>query len=69
MNQQSKPAADPRYADDSLALHTDKYQINMTQAYWQDGIHERQAVFEVYFRKIPFQHGYAVFAGLERVVR
>lgn len=57
------------YADDSLALHTDKYQINMAQAYWQDGIHERKAVFEVYFRKIPFQNGYAVFAGLERVIR
>lgn len=58
-----------QYADDSLALHTDKYQINMAQAYWQDGIHERKAVFEVYFRKIPFQNGYAVFAGLERVIR
>ncbi|MWV42870.1 nicotinate phosphoribosyltransferase [Paenibacillus sp. HJL G12] len=57
------------YADDSLALHTDKYQINMTQVYWKDQIHERQAVFEVYFRKIPFQNGYAVFAGLERVIR
>lgn len=59
----------PLYADDSLALHTDKYQINMTQAYWQDGIHERKAVFEVYFRKLPFQNGYAIFAGLERVIR
>ncbi|MGN7356571.1 nicotinate phosphoribosyltransferase [Paenibacillus sp. SAF-054] len=57
------------YADDSLALHTDKYQINMAQAYWKDGIHQRRAVFEVYFRKIPFQNGYAIFAGLERVIR
>lgn len=57
------------YADDSLALHTDKYQINMAQAYWKDNIHQRKAVFEVYFRKIPFQNGYAVFAGLERVIR
>lgn len=58
-----------RYADDSLALHTDKYQINMTQVYWQDRMHNRKAVFEVYFRKLPFQNGYAVFAGLERVIR
>lgn len=57
------------YADDSLALHTDKYQINMAEAYWKDGIHQRRAVFEVYFRKIPFQNGYAIFAGLERVIR
>ncbi len=58
-----------KYADDSLALHTDKYQINMAQAYWKDNIHQRKAVFEVYFRKIPFQNGYAVFAGLERVIQ
>lgn len=57
------------YTDDSFALHTDKYQINMTQAYWKDGIDQRKAVFEVYFRKIPFHNGYAIFAGLERVIR
>lgn len=55
--------------DDSLALHTDKYQINMAQVYWQNGMHNRKAVFEVYFRKLPFQNGYAIFAGLERVIR
>ncbi|TVY04621.1 nicotinate phosphoribosyltransferase [Cohnella terricola] len=57
------------HSDDSFALHTDKYQINMTQAYWQDNMHNRKAIFEVYFRKLPFQNGYAVFAGLERVIR
>lgn len=57
------------HGDDSLALHTDKYQINMAQVYWQNGMHNRKAVFEVYFRKLPFQNGYAIFAGLERVVR
>ncbi|MCA1296411.1 nicotinate phosphoribosyltransferase [Paenibacillus sp. alder61] len=57
------------YPDDGLALHTDKYQINMAHVYWKDNMHKRKAVFEVYFRKIPFQNGYAVFAGLERVVR
>ncbi len=56
------------YIDDSLALHTDLYQINMAESYWADGIHERKAVFEVYFRKIPFGNGYAVFAGLEHVL-
>jgi len=57
------------YIDDSLALHTDLYQINMTESYWDDGIHERKAVFEVYFRKLPFGNGYAVFAGLERIIQ
>lgn len=57
-----------RYADDSLALHTDLYQINMAETYWADGMHERKAVFELFFRKLPFGNGYATFAGLERVL-
>ncbi|MFJ7732795.1 nicotinate phosphoribosyltransferase [Lysinibacillus sp. NPDC097231] len=56
------------YQDDSLALHTDLYQINMAESYWADGIHNRKAVFELYFRKLPFGNGYAVFAGLERML-
>ncbi|HAM79486.1 nicotinate phosphoribosyltransferase [Ornithinibacillus bavariensis] len=54
--------------DDSLTLHTDLYQINMAETYWADNIHERKAVFDLYFRKLPFGNGYAVFAGLERVI-
>ena len=57
-----------KYADDSLALHTDLYQINMAESYWADGIHERKAVFELFFRNLPFCNGYALFAGLERVL-
>lgn len=56
------------YADDSLALHTDLYQINMAESYWADGIHNKKAIFELYFRKLPFGNGYAVFAGLERML-
>ena len=57
------------YLDDSLTLHTDLYQINMMQVYFEKGMHNKKAVFEVYFRNQPFKNGYAVFAGLERVVR
>ncbi|HFU9784611.1 TPA: nicotinate phosphoribosyltransferase [Streptococcus agalactiae] len=57
------------YKGDSLTLHTDLYQINMMQVYFNKGIHNKRAVFEAYFRKVPFENGYAVFAGLERIVR
>lgn len=57
-----------QYPDDGLALHTDLYQINMAETYWSDGVHERKAVFEVSFRKLPFGNGFAIFAGLERVI-
>jgi nicotinate phosphoribosyltransferase len=33
-----------------------------------NGTHLRRTVFEAYFRKLPFGNGYAVFAGLERIV-
>ena len=56
------------YEDDGLALHTDLYQINMIQTYWQDQIHNRKAVFKLFFRKMPFGNGYAVFAGLEKAL-
>lgn len=56
------------YEDDSLTLHTDLYQINMAETYWEDGIQNRTAVFEAYFRKLPFGNGYAIFAGLERII-
>ncbi|RAP74317.1 nicotinate phosphoribosyltransferase [Paenibacillus montanisoli] len=52
----------------NLALHTDKYQINMMYAHWMNGSMNEKAVFELFFRKLPFGNGYAVAAGLERVV-
>ncbi|MCD9021881.1 nicotinate phosphoribosyltransferase [Cohnella silvisoli] len=54
---------------DNLTLHTDKYQINMMYAHWVQGTMNEKAVFEAYFRKLPFGNGFAVFAGLERIVR
>jgi nicotinate phosphoribosyltransferase len=57
------------YPDDSLILHTDAYQVNMIETYWHDGIHNRKAVFELFFRKLPFGNGYGIFAGLERIIQ
>lgn len=57
-----------QYKDDSFMLHTDLYQINMAKTYYEEGIHERQTIFDVYFRKMPFENGYAVFAGLTHII-
>ncbi|GAK48170.1 nicotinate phosphoribosyltransferase [Secundilactobacillus oryzae JCM 18671] len=56
------------YPDDSITLHTDAYELSMIQTYFEEGIQNKEAVFEVFFRKMPFENGYAVFAGLERIV-
>ena len=57
-----------QFKDDSLMLQNDLYQINMAESYWNDGIHERTAIFDLYFRSMPFNSGYAVFNGLKRVI-
>lgn len=51
-----------------LALLTDLYQITMAYGYWKLGLANRQAVFHLYFRKPPFEGGYAIAAGLADVV-
>lgn len=50
------------------ATYTDLYQINMAQVYFQQGKHEHTAVFDYFFRKLPFEGGYAIFAGLETLL-
>ena len=52
----------------SLALVTDLYQLTMAYGYWQQGLQDREAVFHLYFRKAPFQGGYAIAAGLALAV-
>ncbi len=53
----------------SLSLLTDLYQLTMAYGYWKKGMAEQEAVFHLYFRKNPFNGGYAVAAGLELVVQ
>lgn len=52
----------------SLALLTDLYQLTMAYGYWKRGLANQGAVFHLFFRKAPFQGGYAVAAGLEQAL-
>ena len=47
------------------ASYTDHYQLTMSQVYFLKGQKETRAVFDYFFRKLPFNGGYAIFAGLE----
>lgn len=50
---------------DITATYTDQYQLAMAQVYFQNGQRDTTAVFDYFFRKLPFNNGYAIFAGLE----
>ncbi len=55
--------------NNNLTLHTDFYEINMMATYFEKHMENRHAVFEAFFRKLPFGNGYAVFAGLEHIIQ
>src|SRR5262245_22940038 len=51
-----------------LALVTDLYQLTMAQAYVTTGRGQNEAVFHLFFRRNPFEGGFAVACGLARAV-
>jgi nicotinate phosphoribosyltransferase len=52
----------------SLATLTDLYELTMGSGYLATGLAERQAVFTLSFRSLPFGGGYAVAAGLDDIL-
>lgn len=46
-------------------IYTDFYQLTMAETYFRQGSAEKPAVFDYFFRNLPFGAGFAVFAGLE----
>lgn len=50
---------------DPLSLHTDLYELTMAYGYWKLGMAERESVFHLFFRRKPFNGGFAIAAGLE----
>lgn len=47
------------------ATYADQYELAMSQVYFLSGRKDEKAVFDYFFRKLPFKAGYAVFAGLQ----
>ena len=52
----------------NLTMLFDYYEMTMANGYFQSGMKDKIAYFDVFFRKNPDNGGYAIVAGLEQVV-
>ena len=52
----------------SLGLLTDLYELTMAYGYWRQGIAEKPASFNLFFRKRPFEGTYAIVAGIQTIL-
>lgn len=52
----------------NLTMLTDFYEITMANGYFEADMKEDTACFDMFFRRIPDDGGYAIMAGLEQVI-
>ncbi|MDD7312307.1 MAG: nicotinate phosphoribosyltransferase, partial [Clostridia bacterium] len=52
----------------NLTMLTDFYQLTMANGYFNNGMKDTIAYFDMFFRKVPDDGGYAIMAGVEQLV-
>ena len=52
----------------NMALLCDFYEFTMSNGYFKNGFYRQNVYFDVFFRKVPDNGGFAVAAGLEQVI-
>lgn len=52
----------------NLTLLADFYELTMANGYWEHGIAEQIAYYDLFFRKVPDQGGFAIMAGLAQAI-
>ena len=52
----------------NLTMLCDFYELTMSNGYFKNGMKDRITYFDVFFRRVPDQGGFAIAAGLEQVV-
>lgn len=52
----------------NLTMLTDFYEITMANGYFEHDIYQKTAYFDMFFRKIPDDGGFAIMAGLEQLI-
>lgn len=52
----------------NLTMLTDFYELTMANGYFQNGLKDKQAYFDMFFRKVPDNGGFAIMAGVEQLI-
>lgn len=52
----------------NYSMYTDWYEFSMNDAYEYVDKHNDEVVFDVFFRKIPNEGGYAIMAGVDKLI-
>lgn len=52
----------------NLSMLTDFYEFTMANGFFVDGLGDRIAYFDMFFRKIPDNGGFAIMAGVEQLI-
>ena len=52
----------------NLSMLTDFYEFTMSNGYFKSGMKDTEVAFDLFFRKIPNDGGYAIMAGLEQMI-
>ena len=53
---------------EKLSMLTDFYEITMSNGYFENGLKDKIAYFDMFFRKVPENGGFAIMAGLAQVL-
>lgn len=61
---QAKPVLNKQQILTHPALYTDFYELTMAQGYFLAGRADEKSCFDYFFRSLPFDGGYVIFAGL-----
>lgn len=54
--------------NENYTLFTDDYEYKMAYGYLASGKVNEEAVFDIFFRKVPNNGGYAIMAGLDKII-
>ncbi len=67
--EKSERLADQMFEKINYTMLTDFYELTMANGYFETGISEDIAYFDMFFRKIPDGGGFAIMAGVEQLVQ